>query len=102
LDVHSVSVAVSLQPNPLHEFCPLQELCAVLQALVPLHEFPPPHLIFAGADTTDPALAAANRIAAEAMSRRFLVMSNSLETVFMLQRSKHEPSGVSGEGERDQ
>ena len=45
--MHSVSVVVSLQPKPLQEFCPLHELCAVLQALVPLQEFPPLHFTFA-------------------------------------------------------
>src|ERR1700738_4962885 len=78
LAVHSLSVAVSLQPMPLQEFCPLHELRAVLQALVPLQELPPPHFTLAVADATDPRLPTANRIAAEARRKRCLVIWNSL------------------------
>jgi hypothetical protein len=77
LDVHSVSVAVSLHPRPLQEFCPLQELCADLQALVPLQELPPPHFTFAVAEAPDAMLPTANKIAADAISRRLLVMADS-------------------------
>jgi hypothetical protein len=77
-DVHSVSVTVSLQPMPLQEFWPLQEFCAVLQALVPLQELPPVHFTLGEADATVAALPTANKIAAEAMSRRCLDIWNSL------------------------
>jgi hypothetical protein len=41
-----------MYPLPLHEFFPLQSLpeVAVLQALCPLHAFPPTHLICVAAD----------------------------------------------------
>ena len=34
----------NVKPFPLQEFIPLQELFAVLQSLIPLHEFIPKHL----------------------------------------------------------
>src|ERR1700730_4873584 len=86
---------------PLHEFCPLQEFWAVLQALVPLQELPPPHFTLAPADATDAALPTANRIAAEATSRRFVVMSNSVGRGTRkpgTQRRKHEPLHARREG----
>src|SRR5690348_15241620 len=76
-DVHSLSVLTSLQPKPLHEFCPLQEDDAVLQALVPLHELTPPHFTRVAADASATTAAVANKAAAEAMIRWCLVMSIS-------------------------
>jgi hypothetical protein len=76
-DVHSLSVLTSLQPKPLHEFCPLQEDDAVLQALVPLHELTPPHFTRVAADASATTAAVANKAAAEAMIRWRLVMSIS-------------------------
>jgi hypothetical protein len=56
-DAQLAASVVSVQPCPLHEFCPLHDDDAVLQALVPLQEFAPLHL-------TPPAYAAVARLPA--------------------------------------
>jgi hypothetical protein len=67
--MHSLRVATSLHPRPLHEFWPLQEEVAVLQALVPLQELIPPHFTPSPAEATG-ARAAANNAAADATRSR--------------------------------
>jgi hypothetical protein len=42
-------LVISTKPLPLHEFWPLQELLALLQADWPLQEFTPVHFTFASA-----------------------------------------------------
>lgn len=60
---------------PLQEFCPLQEEDAVLQALVPLHEFMPLHLTDApSADAIVASAPKAKAAAAEAIQRLRLVI----------------------------
>jgi hypothetical protein len=62
ITVHSMVLPVSMKPLPLHEFCPLQALLALLQALCPLQALAP-------AQTTPAADAAvANVLTAKAMA----------------------------------
>lgn len=42
--LHAFLDAIIANPFPLQVFIPLQELFAVLQSLIPLHEFVPKHL----------------------------------------------------------
>jgi len=52
-DLHS-DFDAEIQPCPLQLFCPLQELVAVLQELLPWQEFMPPHLTLAAFAATLP------------------------------------------------
>src|SRR5262249_32254077 len=75
---HSASLAVSIQPSPLHEFWPLQEERAVLQALVPLQELTPLHFTAPSPAETRPARPSANTVAAVAARNADLVISRLL------------------------
>ena len=81
LDWHSLVDEVSIQPKPLHEFLPLHDDWALLQALVPLHELTPAHLTLvlpAEAAATMPLTAKAAAAAAARKVR--LDMTNSSGT----------------------
>ena len=62
---------VTVQPWPLHEFMPLQDELADLQALVPLHELTPTHFtppaVWACAVVTMPAAKIAEAVAARVL-----------------------------------
>jgi len=79
LAVHSLALAASPQPMPLHEFCPLHDDDAVLQALVPLQELMPLHFTALPAPAVSAMAPIANRSAAEATRRVRLVIGNSLQ-----------------------
>jgi hypothetical protein len=63
----------------LQEFSPLQDDEAVLQALVPLQEFTPAHLTRSSADAPATTAPAANKAAAEAMTKWLLVIFGLLD-----------------------
>src|SRR5947199_2044836 len=79
LAVHSPALEACVQPMPLHEFCPLHDDEAVLQALVPLQELMPLHFTVLSAPAGSAMAPTANSKAAEATRRVRLVMGNSLQ-----------------------
>ncbi len=60
---------ISRKPLPLQEFCPLQELLALLQADLPLQEFTPSHFTFASSAALAVVTAAIEKTIAAAAAR---------------------------------
>ena len=60
---------ISTKPLPLQEFCPLQELFALLQADLPLQELTPSHFTFASSAALAVVTAAMEKTIAAAAAR---------------------------------
>src|SRR5689334_24416234 len=63
---------ISTKPLPLQEFCPLQELLALLQADLPLQELTPSHFTFASSAALAVVTAAIEKTIAAAAARATL------------------------------